>query len=161
MRFSLLLLGSLALAGAYPLLSAATDAAPAAAGANASAEKEEPKIDGIAIARAQGGYIGVTIEGVRMRVTFYDEKKKKVAPDVARIMARWDPPRIASGFRTCVLLPDGPHSLLSPDHFRPPYTYQVFMTLIKAEGEEQPEQIAVRLTEQATAGSAAAEPAAP
>lgn len=129
MRNPLLLSGLLALAGVFSCF--AEPAAPsAAASASEGASEAEPKIDGIALARAKGGYIGVTIDGIRMKVSFYDEKKKPVAPDVVRITARWNPPRVAGGMKHSVLLPEGENSLMSPSEFRPPHTYLVFLVLI-------------------------------
>lgn len=103
------------------------------------AKKEEPKINGIVVARGEKGFLGVEIVGGAFKITFYDKKKNKVAPDVARAALRWDA-KYKVGQERLVLNPDGDgKSLSSPKTIRPPYTFKLFITLIKeATDAEEP-----------------------
>src|SRR5476651_1387753 len=64
------------------------DAAKAAAKkAPPPAKKKEepvPVVAGLAITRATGGFIGLQVVNSNFVLTFYDAKKKKIAPDVVR-----------------------------------------------------------------------------
>lgn len=94
-------------------------------------KKEEPKIEGITVSRGERGFIGVEIVNSTFKITFYDTKKKKIAPDVARAALRWDP-KYKVGSERLVLNPDGDgKSLSSPKSIRPPYNFKLFITLIK------------------------------
>jgi hypothetical protein len=118
-----------------------SSAAPAGnAGAKAPApKKEEPaKIAGTEVARVKGGYLGVQIVNNTFKVSFYDAKKKPVAPDVARAVLRWDP-KYKVGKDRVVLNADADGvSLSSARNIRPPYNFKLFITLIR-EAKETPE----------------------
>ena len=47
------------------------------------------KIAGIEIARPNGGFLGLQIVNNNFVLSFYDAKKKKIPPDVARAALRW------------------------------------------------------------------------
>lgn len=101
------------------------------------AKKEEPKIKGIAVSRGERGFIGIEIVGGNFKITFYDAKKKPIAPDVARAALRWDA-KYKVGQERLVLNPDADgKSLSSPKTIRPPYTFKLFVTLIKEAGESE------------------------
>jgi hypothetical protein len=112
--------------------------APSAATAQAQkAEAPEPTIDGYVISRANGGFLGVTMNGLSMRVAFYDAKKKPVAPDVARALARFRLPAAPSEeIRSILNLGGDGVSLVSLPQFRRPLTYNVRMAFISADGQE-------------------------
>jgi hypothetical protein len=103
----------------------------------AEQKKEEPKIEGVVVSRGEKGYMGVEIVGSSFKITFYDTKKKKIAPDVARAALRWDP-KYKVGSERVVLNPDADgKSLSSPRSIRPPYTFKLFITLLKEATEKE------------------------
>lgn len=115
-----------------------TPKAPAPKAPAAKAVKKEeppPKIEGIEVARP-GGFLGVQVVDGKFRVSFYDAKKKPVAPNVARAMLRWDP-KGKTGQDRAVLTPGGgPNSLASDKYVRPPYNFKLFITLMKEGADE-------------------------
>lgn len=99
-----------------------------AAATKAAGEKEEMGVvKGLEIARANGGYLGVTTDGVSLVVSFYDKKKKPVKADAIRVNARWTD-RIKA--RSAVLLPTDASTFQSPPVLKPPYRYVAFLVLI-------------------------------
>ncbi len=98
----------------------------------AAEEKEEEMgvIKGLEIARANGGFLGVTADGVSLVVTFYDKKKKPVKADAVRVNARWTD-RVKA--RSAVLLPEDASTFKSPPVLKPPYRYVAFLVLIGAD----------------------------
>ena len=54
---------------------------------------EEPKIPGTVIPRANGTFLGLEVVGGNFKLSFYDKKKKTMAPDITRASARWPNPR--------------------------------------------------------------------
>ena len=100
-------------------------------------KKEEPKIEGIVVARGEKGFIGVELVGGAFKITFYDKKKEKIAPDVARAALRWDA-KYKLGQERLVLNPgsDG-KSLSNPKTIRPPYNFKLFITLLKDASEAE------------------------
>ena len=62
-------------------------------------DEEAATIEGIEVTRKNGGYLGVTVNGPRLVLKFYDNEKKPAPLDVARAAARWNrrPPRAATG----------------------------------------------------------------
>lgn len=125
------------IAAALPLLfvpalraqSAPTKPAPLAPAPGAEKAEEIGTIEGMELVRAGGGFLGVKTEGMTLKVTFYDAKKKKVAADAVRIAARWH----ARTARNMVLLPTGPDTLVSPPLLTRPFNYIIFLVLVGAE----------------------------
>ena len=115
---------------AAPAGSATKAATPAAGAAKAPVKKAEvvPKIEGMEIARGAKGFLGLQLVGGTFKLSFYDMKKKPVAPDVARAMLRWDP-KGKVGQERVVLNREG-MALSSPRPVRPPYVFKLFITLI-------------------------------
>lgn len=122
----------------------AGNAAPEKAGAKKAEakakKKEEPpaKIAGMEISRGAKGFLGLELVNGTFKLSFYDTKKKAVAPDVARAALRWDV-KYKVGQERSVLNPSGDgKSLSSPKTVRPPYAFKLFITLLKAaaEGED-------------------------
>jgi hypothetical protein len=93
-------------------------------------EEEMGKTEGMEIARAGGGFLGVRVVDGLWRVTFYNAKRKPTPPDVARIALRWDA-KYKVGEERVVLNP-GPdaNSMTHPKVVRPPLTFKLFITLL-------------------------------
>jgi hypothetical protein len=98
-------------------------------------KKEEAvaKIEGIEIPHGKG-FMGIQLVSGTFKLSFYDEKKKPTPPDVARAILRWKVNYQPTDERT-VLNPDGGNALTSGQVVRPPYTFKLFMTLMKGEGD--------------------------
>lgn len=115
-------------------------AGKAAPGKAAGKAEEKPKIDGQEVARAGGGFLGVQIANGTFKINFYDAEKKPTPPNVARAVLRWDA-KYKVGQERLVLNPGGENSLSNPKSIRPPYTFKLFIVLIKdaaAESSENP-----------------------
>jgi len=100
-------------------------------------EKAEPppKIDGITVPRANGHFLGLTVNGVQFNLRFYDEKKKPEKPDAATAAARWNPVNVKAELRAILTpSPDG-MILVSPGWVKPPLTFFVYFTLFTADGQ--------------------------
>jgi hypothetical protein len=83
------------------------------------------------VSRGERGFLGVEIVAGSFKITFYDAKKKPIAPDVSRAALRWDA-KYKVGQERLVLNPDADgKSLSSPKTIRPPYNFKLFVTLIK------------------------------
>jgi hypothetical protein len=113
---------------------AAAEITPAAAegyGKKAEPAKKEPKIDGIEVPRGELGFLGVEIVNGTFKISFYDKKKKPIAADVMRAVLRWDPKYKVGQERVVLNLSDDGKSLSSPKTIRPPYSFKLFITLLK------------------------------
>lgn len=135
-------LGSLAHAqispAAKPADSKAVPAKPAdpkAAPAKKEAPKEAPlpKIPGMEIARPNGMFLGLEVVGGNFKLTFYDKKKKAMTVDVTRAIARWPNPRGPGDNRT--VLNGSGTALVGAKPVLPPFTFNVYLTLLQGEGE--------------------------
>ena len=94
----------------------------------------EPIIPGVNITRANGTYLGLEVEGGNFKLSFYDNKKKPMAVDVTRATARWPNPRSPGDNRT--VLNGSGTALIGAKPVLPPFTFNVFITLLQGEGEE-------------------------
>lgn len=116
----------------FVLSSVPLAAAPKAGAAPAPKEKPAPegKIEGIAIARPNGNWLGLSIKDQCFRLGFYDAHKMPMAPDCVRAVARWHS-RNKLYQDLSVLLPatDGV-SLAGNRYVQPPRIFRVFLTLI-------------------------------
>lgn len=119
-------------------------AGPAKPGATAAtpAKKDEkkkevePKIPGIVIPRANGTFLGLEVVGGNFKLSFYDQKKKLMAPDITQASARWpNLQRAVAGDNRTVLNPSG-NALVGSKHVDPPLTFNVYLTLLQGEGDE-------------------------
>lgn len=138
MRTLLPLLCALSLSAALP---AQTPAARPGAGAKPAspAEAKEGVIAGLTLPRPNGQFLGVEVAAGNWKVTFYDKKKHPVPPDVARGHIRWVIQGKGDHERSVLNPgPDG-HSLVGSRFVRPPYRFQLFLTLIYGEGAAAPE----------------------
>lgn len=110
--------------------------AKSAAPKDGKKQEQEGKIEGVVIPRGTG-FMGIQVVNSAFKLSFYDEKKKPVAPDVDRAALRWDP-RYKVGEERVVLLPSGDGKSLSADkNIRPPYNFKLFITLIKEAAQGQ------------------------
>lgn len=120
-----------------PEVKAETKAAPAVKTPAKKAEKKveaEPVIPGTNVVRSDGTYLGLEVVDGRFKLSFYDKKKKIMAPNVTRAAARWPDPRAPGDDRT-VLNPSG-NALVGAKPVRPPFTFNVYLTLLEGEGDE-------------------------
>lgn len=116
----------------------ATRAQPAPAKKAKAKPNEEPpaKIDGMEISRGEAGFLGLKIDGTSFKMSFYDAKKKPIAPDVSRAILRWSVNYQPNDERTQLdLSPDG-KSLSSSKIVRPPHAFKLFITLLKDVGAD-------------------------
>ena len=120
----------------------ATDQPPAtpppAAVKKPEAKKPEPEpvIDGIVLSRANGGFLGITLDNGTFKIAFYDKKKKPVAADVTRALARWNPKSTVNAERTDLSpLADG-KALGGGKFVRPPYAFKLFLSLMQGDGDD-------------------------
>jgi hypothetical protein len=101
--------------------------------APAPAEEVEPVIPGTVIARADGGFLSLTLEGIHFKLSFYDAKKKPVEADAIRAIARWDPVNKAGEERSILNPAEQGKALKGNVPVRPPYVFKVYLSLIGAE----------------------------
>lgn len=99
--------------------------------------KEEPMgtIEGITIARPNGTFLGLALADGKFKLTFYNKRKKPMAVDVTRAIARW-PNVHGPGDNRSILNSDGGSSLVGAQFVRGPYVFIVFITLLKGEGDD-------------------------
>ncbi|HET7535578.1 MAG TPA: hypothetical protein VFJ90_03935 [Candidatus Didemnitutus sp.] len=109
-----------------------TTTTPAKPGAKPDAKKTEPeaKIDGFVIQRKNGTFLGLTIVDGKFRLKFYDKKKKPLALDVDRALARW-PNKQGQGDNRTILNPIDPNTLQGTTFVHGPYVFQLHLTLLK------------------------------
>lgn len=117
-----------------PAKATAGKAAPAKT--EAKKEEELPKIPGTEIARPNGTKLGLEVVDGKFKLTFYDKKHKPMAMDVTRATARWPNTRSGtpSDYRT--VLNGSGTSLIGARPVFPPYTFNVYLTLLQGEGDE-------------------------
>ena len=100
-------------------------------------EKKEaplPKIPGTVINRPNGTFLGLEVVGGNFKLTFYDKKHKPMAVDVTRVTARWPNPKSPGDNRT--VLNGSGTALVGQKPVIPPFTFNVFLTLLVGEGED-------------------------
>ena len=101
---------------------------------SATDEEEEGKVEGLAIARPDGRWLGLTMDGLRFKLTFYDKKKKPEPVDAVRATARYRPPTRRQEF--VVLHPDGDGTaLLSVRPVEKPWAFRIYFTLVGADDQ--------------------------
>jgi hypothetical protein len=97
----------------------------------------EPKIPGQTIPRGNGTFLGLEVVGGNFKLSFYDKKKKVMAPDVTRATARWPNPRsgAVAGPNRTVLNANG-NALVGSKPVLPPFTFNVHLALMQGEGDD-------------------------
>ncbi len=93
-----------------------------------------PKIPGQVINRPNGTFLSLQVSGGNFVLSFYDKKHKLMAVDVTRAIARWPNPRSPGDNRT--VLNGSGTALVGSKPVLPPYNFNVYLTLLKGEGEE-------------------------
>ncbi len=119
-------------AGTAAAEKAAKDAKAAKAAKDAIKKKEDEigTIEGITIPRSENRFLGIQLVEGKFKLTFYNNKKKPVAPDVSRAVVRWDP-KYKVGLERTVLTASGPHALTSDKFVRPPYNFKLTIVLLR------------------------------
>lgn len=98
-------------------------------------KKDEPpaKIEGIEIPRGDG-FMGIQLVNQTFKLSFYDAKKKPIAPDVTRANLRWNVRYQSLPERAVLNLDD--NALTSAKVVKPPYSFSLFITLVKGDGDD-------------------------
>lgn len=99
------------------------------------AEEKEGKIEGQVIARANGTFLGLTLDGGKFKLAFYDKKKKPMTVDVTRAVARWPNVHGPGDNRTVLNVGGDGKSLLGAQFVRGPYAFRLMITLLQGEGD--------------------------
>lgn len=99
------------------------------------AEEKEGKIEGQVIARANGTFLGLTLDGGKFKLAFYDKKKKPMPVDVTRAVARWPNVHGPGDNRTVLNVGGDGKSLLGAQFVRGPYAFRLMITLLQGEGD--------------------------
>jgi hypothetical protein len=107
-------------------------------------EDETVKIDGMEISRGSG-FLGLQIVNGTFKLSFYDAKKKAVAPDVARAALRWNVNYQKQPERA-VLLPSG-KDLVADKTVRPPYNFRLYISLFKGDSDDNLESFTVEFSQ--------------
>ena len=130
--------GAKATPAASAKASATTAQAPAAKTADKSAKKDElpPKIEGMEIVRGAKGFLGLQVVDGNFKLSFYDAKRKAMAPDIGRAVLRWTP-SYKKGAEVYVLGPGEGKFLTVARTVRPPYNFKLFVSLF-VDGVEDP-----------------------
>lgn len=105
---------------------------PATNATKADTEIPDGVIIGEPIARTDGRWMGLTMEGPKLRLNFYNEKKHPEVVDVLRAVIRIDP----AGRRAerDVMNPSGDGlALVANKPIRAPWVFKVYVTLINAD----------------------------
>lgn len=121
------------------LLGAVTGFAATAAPA-AKPEPELPKT-GMNLARDDGGWINVEVQGVAFVVSFYNAKKEPVPADVRHGLVRYvyvGKPRD----RSVLTLTAGGMKLTSPSDVKPPHVFRVHLALFNKDPDDLAETFA-------------------
>jgi hypothetical protein len=116
-------------------LSAATGfAAP-----DAPADTKEGTIEGTAVQRPQGGWLGVQIKGGSFQLTFYNDKKKPIPADKTSAVFRWAVHYQPNDERT-ELTPGGDPSVLASSYpVKPPHTFILHIALLGGDDKDKVE----------------------
>ncbi len=104
--------------------------------APAAKEDEMGVIDGTTIARANGHFLGLKLEGGKYKLTFYDKKKKPEKVDVTRATARWPNMHGPGDNRTILNVAGDGTFLMGAQFVRGPHSFKLFITLLRGEGNE-------------------------
>ena len=98
-------------------------------------KEEMGTIEGITLNRPNGEYLGLKLVDGKFLLTFYNKKKKPTGVDVTRANARW-PNLHGPGDNRTVLNPSGANSLMGGLFVRGPYTFVLYLTLLRGEGDQ-------------------------
>ena len=100
-------------------------------------KKEElPPIPGTTINRANGTFLGLEVIDGNFKLSFYDKKHKLMTVDVTRATARWPNMKSATPGQFRTVLNGSGTALVGQRAVQPPYTFNVFITLLQGEGDD-------------------------
>jgi len=111
---------------------------PKALAAKPAVKKPEvaPVIPGQTVNRGNGTFLGIQIINGNFVLSFYDKKKKPMAPDVTRATARWPNLRSATtGDNRAVLNREG-NALVGNKPVVPPLVFNLRLSLLQGDAEE-------------------------
>ncbi len=94
----------------------------------------EPVIPGTVLPRSNGTFLGFEVLAGKVTVSFYDKKKKPMAPDVARGLARWKDPRGPGVIRTPMNASGT--ALVAVANALPPFNYSIDIQFLQGDGED-------------------------
>jgi hypothetical protein len=94
---------------------------------------KEPVIPGMTLVRPNGTFIGFEAVGGKFKLSFYDKKKKPMAVDVDGGLAHWANTRGPGDIRSPLSVSGT--ALISAKPAIPPFNFNVYITLLKGEGE--------------------------
>jgi len=120
-----------------PAKTDAKSAKPGATPAKPAPKKAEPepKIPGTVISRANGSFLGLTLENNTFKLAFYDAKKKPMPVDVTCAVARWKV-QYQRTQEQAVLNPGGDgKALFGSKTVRPPFAFRLRLNLLAGEGD--------------------------
>lgn len=122
--------------------------APARPGAKAPGkaqpeEKAEPVIEGMTIPRADGRFLGLTLQEGKYRLTFYDDKKEPTQADAVRAVARWPNPHGPGQNRTVLNRAGDGTYFLGAQFVRGPHAFKLTLVLVLSHDGEQTESYTV------------------
>lgn len=106
-------------------------------------EEPEGTVSGTAVARSQGGWLGVEIKDRTFRVTFYNAKKKPVPADVTSIILWW-PVHYQPNAERTELLPSGDPSVLASSYaVKGPLVFKLHIALLVEGKTDAPESYVI------------------
>jgi hypothetical protein len=99
-------------------------------------EEAEPKIAGTIINRANGSFLGLSLENNTFKLSFYDAKKKPMAVDVPLATVRWKV-QYQRNDELAVLNRGGDgKALVGAKIVRPPHAFRLRLNLLSGEGDD-------------------------
>ncbi|MFT3829441.1 MAG: hypothetical protein QM691_07000 [Opitutaceae bacterium] len=129
---------------------ATAPATPPAAQPAAAETLDEKNLAGILIARTNGGFINLKVDGGKFVMAFYDKDKKAVAPDVTQATVRYRKFKADQRF----LLSGGADgkTLASPLPVDRPYVFNTVRIVLFDKNEDTPAETYVKNFRQFTPG---------
>lgn len=91
--------------------------------------------EGVNLRRPKGGWLNVTLKNAQMLLSFFDNDKLAISPNIEKALVRVRYTNTAHVERT-VLTREG-DVLKSPGSLRPPYYFAVTLTLFPKEAEHE------------------------
>jgi hypothetical protein len=125
-------------APAVPAVTKDSKTAPAATKTAPAVKKEAelPKIPGTVINRPNGTFLSLVVADGNFKLSFYDKKHKLMAMDVTRATARWPNTKTVTPAQFRTVLNGSGTTLVGQHPVYPPYTFNVFLTLLQGEGDD-------------------------
>ncbi|MCC6416406.1 MAG: hypothetical protein IT582_10900 [Opitutaceae bacterium] len=113
--------------------------------AGATELEKEPVIPGITLDRKTGGgFLGIEIVDGNFKLSFYGKDKQPVAVDFPRALLRWEVTYKNAAERLILSAAPGGKYLTSTRVIRPPYNFQLFITLLADDQRKESETYVLR-----------------